>query len=108
MPDRVYFEPDALKYELGERLRGEFPARGIPIFMTTSHNRVTKIPATHVEKLFLLQNVRWSSVFDAAKTSKRPNRRPIMRSRLSLAARATASTATSTLRWEINRTYAFM
>lgn len=75
MPDRVYFEPDALKYELGERLRGEFAARGIPIFMTTSHNRVTKIPGdTRREAFFaakrtLVIGVRRSKDFQTSKPS---------------------------------------
>lgn len=75
MPKRVFFEPDALKYELGVRLRAEFEARGIPILMTTSHNRVTKIPGdTRQEAFFeakrtLVVGIRRSKDFQTSKPS---------------------------------------
>lgn len=43
-PDRVYFEPAALNYPLGQSLHRLFQRLGVPIHMTTSHNRVTGIP----------------------------------------------------------------
>jgi spore photoproduct lyase len=44
MPARVYFEPEALDYPLGQRLYQRFAQENIPITMTASHNRVTGIP----------------------------------------------------------------
>jgi spore photoproduct lyase len=43
-PDLVFFEPGALDYPLGKELMEKFKAKGTPIKMTTSHNRVTGIP----------------------------------------------------------------
>jgi len=43
-PARVYFEPQALEYPLGKELHSYFTAKNTPIFLTTSHNRVTGIP----------------------------------------------------------------
>ncbi len=43
-PKRVIFEPDALKYPLGEKLQRYFRERGVEISRTASHNRVTSIP----------------------------------------------------------------
>jgi len=43
-PHRVYFEPRALDYPLGQRLLSLFRQAQIPINFTSSHNRVTGIP----------------------------------------------------------------
>ncbi len=43
IPQRVFFEPDALKYPLGIKLQEKFTEMSIPIEFTTSHNRVTGI-----------------------------------------------------------------
>jgi spore photoproduct lyase len=44
MPERVYFEPEAMEYPLGRELYKLFSTQKIPIIKTTSHNRITGIP----------------------------------------------------------------
>lgn len=44
IPKRVFIEPAALEYPLGQRLMEQFRSEGIPITTTGSHNRVTGIP----------------------------------------------------------------
>lgn len=44
MPERVYFEPEAMEYPLGRELYKLFNAQKIPIIKTPSHNRITGIP----------------------------------------------------------------
>ncbi len=44
MPSRAFFEPDALEYPLGRKLYDQLTAKGIPIRITPSHNRVLGIP----------------------------------------------------------------
>ncbi len=39
-PARVFFEPDALRYPRGRKLFQLFEKQGVPLRMTTSHNRV--------------------------------------------------------------------
>lgn len=74
-PDLVFFEPDALKYPLGEKLYRKFQEEGIPINMTTSHNRVTGIPGeTETEKYrnakrTLVVGIRKTLKFDTSKPS---------------------------------------
>lgn len=58
-PDLVFFEPDALNYPLGKELLETFKAKGIPIKMTSSHNRVTGIPGIQHLKLTAMQSVQW-------------------------------------------------
>ncbi|ABO49230.1 spore photoproduct lyase [Desulforamulus reducens MI-1] len=53
IPKRVFMEPAALEYELGQRLREQFRAEGIPVTVTGSHNRVTGIPGTTPQEAFL-------------------------------------------------------
>lgn len=43
-PKRVIFEPDALKYPLGEELLRYFDKKGVETSFTASHNRITSIP----------------------------------------------------------------
>ncbi|WP_066634350.1 spore photoproduct lyase [Desulfolucanica intricata] len=43
-PKRVFFEQDALKYPLGEKLYREFKQQAVEIKLIGSHNRVTGIP----------------------------------------------------------------
>ena len=43
VPNRAYFEPDALNYPLGQVLYDKLQAMAIPIMMTSSHNRITGI-----------------------------------------------------------------
>ncbi|HHT48458.1 MAG TPA: spore photoproduct lyase [Firmicutes bacterium] len=44
MPTRAFFEPGALDYPLGSELYDRLKAKGIPIRITPSHNRVLGIP----------------------------------------------------------------
>jgi len=44
MPDRVYFEPSALNYPLGEKIYNFCEKNRIEILKTTSHNQVRGIP----------------------------------------------------------------
>jgi spore photoproduct lyase len=74
-PDLVFFEPQALEYPLGETLYQRFRDLGVPIKMTTSHNRVTGIPGeTEAEKYraakrTLVVGVRKTLDFDTSKPS---------------------------------------
>lgn len=43
VPNRAYFEPDALNYPLGQELYDKLQEMSVPIFMTSSHNRITGI-----------------------------------------------------------------
>ncbi|MCG9968220.1 spore photoproduct lyase [Pelotomaculum terephthalicicum JT] len=44
IPQRVIFEPDSLRYPLGDKLLAYFKDRGVETGFTSSHNRVTSIP----------------------------------------------------------------
>lgn len=44
MPDRVYFEPEALNFPMGEKIHKFCKNNNIPIFETTSHYQVRDIP----------------------------------------------------------------
>ena len=74
-PEWVFFEPEALNYPLGEELYRRYKASGIPVRMTTSHNRVTGIPGrTEAEKYrnakrTLVVGVRKTLQFDTSKPS---------------------------------------
>lgn len=74
-PDRVFFEPEALNYPLGRELYQRYKGSGIPVRMTTSHNRVTGIPGrTETEKYrqakrTLVVGVRKTLKFDTSKPS---------------------------------------
>lgn len=74
-PKRVYFEPDALKYPLGQELHSFFTSQNIPVLRTSSHNRVTGIPgSTPAEgyreaKNTLVVGVRRSKEFQTCKPS---------------------------------------
>lgn len=51
VPELVYFEPDALQYPKGEKIYEWAKHEGLPIRMTTSHNRITNLPGeTDLEK----------------------------------------------------------
>ena len=51
LPDRVYIEPKALAYPMGERIYNFCKEKNIPILKTTSHNQVKGIPGeTEKEK----------------------------------------------------------
>jgi spore photoproduct lyase len=74
-PDLVFFEPDSLNYPLGQELMKRFKEKGIPIKMTTSHNRVTGIPgdtpteAYRNAKRTMVVGVRKTLTFDTSKPS---------------------------------------
>ena len=75
IPKRVYFEPGALEYPLGQELHSYFTSKNIPLLSTTSHNRVTGIPgSTPAEgyreaKNTLVVGVRKSKDFQTCKPS---------------------------------------
>jgi len=75
VPDLVFFEPGALDYPLGQELLNRFKRDGIPIKMTTSHNRVTGIPgdtpaeAYRNAKRTMVVGVRKTLKFDTSKPS---------------------------------------
>ncbi|MDP9674775.1 spore photoproduct lyase [Paenibacillus jamilae] len=75
MPDLVFFEPDALNYPKGQRIMDWVKAKDIPYRMTTSHNRITNLPAeTEVEKYrmakkTLVVGIRKTLTFDQSKPS---------------------------------------
>lgn len=74
-PDLIFFEPAALNYPLGKELYQRYKGSGIPVRMTTSHNRVTGIPGrTKAEKYrqakrTLVVGVRKTLKFDTSKPS---------------------------------------
>lgn len=74
-PARVYFEPQALEYPLGQKLHSYFTAKNTPIFLTTSHNRVTGIPgdtpqtAYREAKKTLVVGVKKTLVFNTCRPS---------------------------------------
>ena len=53
VPQRVFFEPTALSYPLGQQLEEKFKNMGIPIEFTTSHNRVTGIPGNTAREKYV-------------------------------------------------------
>ncbi|GAB6181908.1 spore photoproduct lyase [Desulfotomaculum defluvii] len=53
VPKRVFIEPAALEYALGQRLRDQFQSEGIPVTVTGSHNRVAGIPGKNPQEAFL-------------------------------------------------------
>ena len=75
VPKRVYFEKDALKYPLGEKLWEYFRAKGIPQTMIGSHNRVTGIPGKTPQEAYreakqtLVVGVRRTLKFESCKPS---------------------------------------
>lgn len=52
-PRRVYFEPQALDFPLGQRLFEVFRRSKTPILFTSSHNRVTGIPGKGPQKAYI-------------------------------------------------------
>lgn len=75
VPKRVFFEPDALHYRLGQQLYDRFKAEHIPVALTGSHNRVTGIPGRTPQEAFmeakrtLVVGVRKGSEFQTCKPS---------------------------------------
>jgi spore photoproduct lyase len=75
MPDLVYFEPDALKYPLGQELHEKFSALGTPVKITPSHNRITDLPGStelekyRIAKRTLVVGIRKTLKFEPSKPS---------------------------------------
>jgi spore photoproduct lyase len=75
MPQLVYFEPKALDYPLGKRLKEKFEKLGVEIRYTTSHNQVRNLPGENdfqkyrVAKSTLVVGIRKTLTFDSSKPS---------------------------------------
>lgn len=75
MPERVYFEPNALNYPKGEHIYEWAKANNLPILMTSSHNRITDLPGDSepekykMAKKTLVVGVRKTLTFDTSKPS---------------------------------------
>ncbi|MBJ6364260.1 spore photoproduct lyase [Paenibacillus sp. GCM10012307] len=75
VPELVYFEPGALDYEKGQRIYKWVQEQGIPLRMTTSHNRITNLPGDSeleqykIAKRTLVVGVRKTLKFDTSKPS---------------------------------------
>jgi spore photoproduct lyase len=75
IPELVYFEPDSLEYPMGTRIYQWAQDQGLPIRMTTSHNRITNLPGdTELEKYriakrTLVVGLRKTLEFDQSKPS---------------------------------------
>ena len=75
IPELVYFEPDALTYPMGARIHKWAVDRGLPVHMTTSHNRITNLPGEgelekyRIAKRTLVVGVRKTLDFDQSKPS---------------------------------------
>ncbi|GIQ70709.1 spore photoproduct lyase [Xylanibacillus composti] len=74
-PDLVYFEPAALDYAMGKRIHEWAQEQGIPIRMTSSHNRITNLPGESelekykIAKRTLVVGIRKTLKFDTSKPS---------------------------------------
>jgi spore photoproduct lyase len=75
IPELVYFEPDALQYPKGNRILAWARQQGLPIHMTTSHNRITNLPGDtelqkyRIAKKTLVVGLRKTLKFDQSKPS---------------------------------------
>jgi spore photoproduct lyase len=75
IPQLVYFEPQALEYPLGAKLKDKFENMGIEIRYTTSHNQVRNLPGKNdfqkyrIAKSTLVVGVRKTLKFDTSKPS---------------------------------------
>jgi spore photoproduct lyase len=75
VPELVYFEPDSLNYPKGQRIHEWATAQGLPIKMTSSHNRITGFPGDSelekykIAKRTLVVGVRKTLKFDTSKPS---------------------------------------
>ncbi|MFD0675344.1 MULTISPECIES: spore photoproduct lyase [unclassified Paenibacillus] len=75
VPELVYFEPDALNYPKGQRILEWAKQQGLPIQMTTSHNRITNLPGESdlekykIAKRTLVVGIRKTLKFDTSKPS---------------------------------------
>ncbi|CDN44931.1 MULTISPECIES: spore photoproduct lyase [Paenibacillus] len=75
VPELVYFEPDSLNYPKGKRIHEWAVKQGLPIRMTTSHNRITNLPGDSeleqykIAKRTLVVGIRKTLKFDQSKPS---------------------------------------
>ncbi|WP_028549170.1 spore photoproduct lyase [Paenibacillus sp. UNC451MF] len=75
VPELVYFEPDALNYPKGQKIMEWAQKQGLPIHMTTSHNRITNLPGDsdlekyRIAKRTLVVGIRKTLKFDTSKPS---------------------------------------
>lgn len=75
IPERVFFEREALDYPLGRQMQQKFKEAGIPFSIIASHNRVTGIPgktpaeAYREAKRTLVVGVRRTLQFSSCKPS---------------------------------------
>ncbi|MEK8132775.1 spore photoproduct lyase [Paenibacillus filicis] len=75
VPELVYFEPDALEYPKGKRIHEWALREGLPIRMTSSHNRITNLPGEsdlekyRIAKRTLVVGIRKTLKFDTSKPS---------------------------------------
>ena len=75
IPELVYFEPDALLYPKGQKILAWANAQGLPISMTTSHNRIMDLPGDtelakyRIAKRTLVVGLRKTLKFDTCKPS---------------------------------------
>ncbi|SDR89928.1 spore photoproduct lyase [Paenibacillaceae bacterium GAS479] len=75
VPELVYFEPDAMNYPKGKRIHEWAVKQGLPIRMTTSHNRITNLPGESeleqykIAKRTLVVGIRKTLKFDQSKPS---------------------------------------
>ena len=75
LPVRAYFEPQALKYDLGEKIYETLRNLGVPIYITGSHNKIIGLPgksageAYREAKRTLVVGVKKSLDFAACKPS---------------------------------------
>ncbi len=82
-PQRVYFERDALRYPLGEKLYALFKEAGTEIRYTTSHNRVTGLPGETAAQCF--REAKRTLVVGVRRTLQFPGCRPSAHYQLPLA-----------------------
>lgn len=75
IPARVFYEPGALEYPLGQEIVAKFRKLGIPVTQTGSHNRVTGIPGKTPQQAYregkrtLVVGVRKGQTFQSCKPS---------------------------------------
>ncbi|WP_159882199.1 spore photoproduct lyase [Paenibacillus puerhi] len=75
VPELVYFEPAALDFPKGKRIHEWALREGLPIRMTTSHNRITNLPGEsdlekyRIAKRTLVVGIRKTLKFDTSKPS---------------------------------------
>jgi len=73
-PDHIFFEPQALEYPVGEALYQRYKDSGIPIKITSSHNRVTGIPGDTPQKAYA--NAKRTLVVGVKRTMKLETSKP--------------------------------